>query len=174
MIRLGEGLTITPGTSVGIDRRDEVTENARQRLARDVQLRLRGRVDFGLEPRAAQRAQAIRVTSEGNRLVIDESDQAAVLGAAAGTLRESDPSAVANMDELFKQGSGVPRMSTGKDGKPRLVFRSIAARDLFEGQRQRETDSSVEQTVTDTLRTGIVDAYEGAFAEVERLHPGDE
>ena len=174
MTNFGDMIQIVPAEDVRIKYRDEVTELARERLARDVQQRLRGRVDFGVGVNAARRAQAIRVTAKGNRLVIDESDQGAVLGAAGDQVAETDPTLANNVDDLFEPSSGVPRMHTGADGKPRMVFRTITADQIFAGQEQKETDATVEQTVTETVRAGIVDAYDDALQQVARKHPEEQ
>ncbi|MFQ5351812.1 MAG: hypothetical protein ACE5D3_01925 [Candidatus Binatia bacterium] len=163
-MRFEDFIEIVPGPSVGIDRHGEVTDLARERLARSVQMRLRGSVDFGVDRRAAQRAQAIRVAAEGERLVIREEDQAAVLGAAAGSASNShEPETI---DDLFEPSSGVPKLSNGS-----LLFRTVSAKSMFGVQRQKQMDDGVERTVTDTLRAGIVDAFEESFDEVARRHP---
>jgi len=49
----------------------------------------------------------------------------------------------------------------------------VAAEDLFNIQKQNEQNRMVEETVTETLRMGIVDAFEDAATEVDRRHPED-
>jgi len=171
VIGFGDMIQIVPSEDARITRRDEVNELARERLAEDVQLRLRGRVDHGLDVRSAHRAQAVRVTAEGNRLVIDRADQGAVLGAAGDQVEETDQTMASSVDELFEPSSGVPKMQRDATGKERLVFRTISAKEVFAQQKQEQADSTVEQTVTDTVRTGIVHAYEGACKTLARQHP---
>jgi hypothetical protein len=54
-----------------------------------------------------------------------------------------------------------------------MVFRTIDASKMFGQQEQDEQDRVVEQTVTETVRAGIVDSYEEATHLVEQRYPED-
>jgi len=168
-MKIGDFISIEPAPSAALSNPDEVDVSAREDLARRVQLSLRGKIDTGLQAPSRQ----VRVAAEGNRLVIDEEDPAGVLAAAGEQVREEDQSTVHSVDELFELGSGVPSTRQADDGSIQLVFRTISLDDIFGEHRQEQQDLAVEQTVTETLRTSIVDAYEEAAATVERRHPGD-
>ena len=161
-----------PASVAGIDSANEVDALARENLARRTQEALRSRIDPGISLRDARRAQAVRVRSEGDRLVIDQDDQADVLDAASGmTKEEPDDTVASTVEQLFETSSGVPKAVVGSDGQERLAFRSISIESLFGAQRQTTQDQAIEQSVTENLRTNIVDAYEDAVSEVGRRHP---
>jgi len=157
----------------GPSRLSEVDEDAKNRLAEMVQQRLRGKIDPGIDLKSAKRSQGVRVTAKGSRLVIDEKDQAAVLRGGMQPQRDISESRAGGMADLFTMSSGVPQAVRNPDGTTTLAFRSVAAEDLFNIQKQNEQNRMVEETVTETLRMGIVDAFEDAATEVDRRHPED-
>lgn len=157
--------------SPALEHSDEVNTQARETLARDLQTRLRGRIDPGISSKAALRAQAIRVQAEGDRLVIDQEDQGAVLAASSDMADTGDGQEATSIEDLFKLNSGVPDAVQGPDGETRLIFRTITLESLLGTQRANERDLLVEQTTTETLRAGIVGAIEEAVADAGRRHP---
>ncbi len=161
-----------PKDTAGVARLDEVDAEARTILAGNLQTRLRGRIDPGIDVAAALRAQAVRVTSEGDRMVIDSEDQGAVLAASSEMVAGELGDEAGSVEELFAPGSGVPSAAQGADGETKLTFRTISLAALFGEQKQQEQDRVVEQTTTDVLRNGVVDAYDQATATVNRRHPG--
>jgi len=170
-MKVGDIVSVEPAPVPGIKRIDEVERSVRESLAKEVQRRLRGQVDFGLELNDAQRAQAIRVRARGNRLVIDEASSARVM---RDQQQGTDPTASDNINQLFEPSRGIPRMDVSRDGRPRLVFRSVQASRMFEEQNKKIRDDRVASTVTDAVREGIVDAYETALSDVNRRHPEDQ
>lgn len=171
MSGFNDWIYFAPKPQASVDRWDEVDAAAREKLARDLQTRLRGRLDPGIGAAAAQRAQAVRVQSEGDRLVIDQADQGDVLGASSEMVAAVGEE-VKSVDQLFELGSGVPSAVQGPGGETKMVFRTVSLETLFGEQKQDEQDLVVEQTTTDVLRGGIVDAYEEAMNDVARRHPG--
>lgn len=169
-VGFNDWIRIDPAQMTALDRFDEVDAIARENLAKELQTRLRTTIDPGISLRAAQRAQAVRVASEGNRLVIDSEDQAEVLGASSETVEEpSDPNIVTNVDQLFELSSGVPSIVDGK-----LVYRMISPSALLGKQQQEnERDRIIEQTTTETLRINIADAFDDATRDVRNRNPGD-
>lgn len=169
----GDLIYITPAP-MAIDRRQaEVEELAKIELAGDIQTRLRGRIDPGIDLMSARRAQSVRVAARGGSIVIDENDQAAVLRGGARPQQPRVRPQAEGIEDLFTASSGVPAATRGPDGSTRLVFRTISAGALFGQQRQVEQDGMVEATVTEALHAGIVDAFENATSEVERRYPED-
>lgn len=165
-------IRITPAPMALDARLDEIDNEAKSSLARDIQTRLRGRIDPGIDLSSARRAQTVRVTAKGGSLVIDEQDQGSVL---RGGMPQRDISKVSasGIADLFTMSSGVPEVERDPDGSNRLVFRTISADRLFAEQEQGEQNRVVQETVTETLRMGIVDSYETAVSEVERRYPED-
>ena len=155
----------------GGEKSDEVESFAQSKLAKDVQTRLRNQADPGIDLKSARRAQAIRARAEGGQIIIDEEDQAEIIhGKKEQEESDSEPPA-SNLDDLFRPGSGVPEAVNQPDGTTKLVFRSIRAEDLFSQQIKGRRSEMVEQTVSNTLRTGTVEAIEEGFREMERLYP---
>jgi hypothetical protein len=161
----------SPKGSPALEHSREVDAQARETLARDLQTRLRGRIDPGISAAAAVRAQAIRVQSEGDRLVIDQEDQGAVLAASAGMVAGDNGQEASSIEQLFELSSGIPSAVQEQDGGTRLIFRTITLESLLGDQRVNERDLLVEQTTTETLRSGIVGAIEEAVTDVARRHP---
>lgn len=162
-------IKVDPAPLSALDRFDEVDAAARERLAKDLQTRLRSTIDPGVNLKSAMRAQAVRVASEGDRLVIDSHDQAEVLGASADMVDDDqDDNEVTNVEQLFELGSGVPTVVDGK-----LTYRTISPEALFGNLKSADTSRVVEQTTTETLRMGIADAFDEASRDVSNRNPGD-
>lgn len=160
-------------TSAAFDRSDEVDTIARDRLAGEMQRNIRTRVDPGISRKSATVAEAIKVKPEGNRFVIYSESQAEVLAAASGQVSGRRADAAGGVEDLFKPSSGVPTAETRPDGSTGLVFKTIELSKLFQEQKEQEQQQMIEQAVTGTLRTGIVNAYEEAFREVAQRHPDE-
>lgn len=158
------------GTSP-LEHAEEVNNHARQTLARDLQTRLRGRIDPGVGLEGALRAQAVRVSADGDRLVIDQEDQAGVLAASSGMVAGDNGEEASSVEQLFELSSGVPSATQDASGETKMVFRTITLDALLGSQRQNDQDLMVEQTTTEALRSGIVGAFEDASEEVARRHP---
>jgi hypothetical protein len=154
----------------GADKDEEVDSIVHKRLAQNVQTRLRAQADPGIDLRSARRAQAIRARADGSDIVVDEDDQAKVI-AGAQEPEEDTESQATNLDDLFKPGSGVPEAVSRPDGSTQLVFRSIKEAGLFRQTIRGNQNDAVERTISDTLRSGTVDAFEEAFDEMSRLYP---
>lgn len=159
---------------MALDQRlEEIDTEAKTTLAAEIQNRVRGRVDPGIDLKSAQKAQKIRVREAGGSIVIDEEDQDAVLRGGLAPQRDISEARAGGMADLFTMSSGVPEASRAPDGSNRLVFRSVASEDLFAHQEQDEQNRVIEETVTETIRMGIVEAVEKATSEVERRYPED-
>jgi hypothetical protein len=162
-------ITFEPGDKA-LGRDEEVEQIAQGHLAKEVQQRLRNQSDPGIDLKSARRAQAIRVRAEGGQIVVDEDDQGKVLSVGGEPEKEESTQSAANLDDLFRPGSGVPEAVTRPDGSIQLVFRSIKASDLFNQQIEGRRDEMVERAISDVLRTGTVDAIEEAQDEIGRLY----
>ena len=112
----------------------------------------------------------MRVKSEGDRFVIHAESHADVLRATSkqvtGDRQEAD-----GVERLFEQSSGVPTIEKGADGSSKAVFNSIGLNKLFQEQKEAEQQHMIKQAVTETLRTGIVNAYQESMADIDREHP---
>ena len=151
----------------------EIDKEAKEKLASEIQARVRGRVDPGIDLKDARRAQRIRVVENGGSIVIDEHDQDAVLRGGMAPQQDISQASAGGVASLFTMGTGVPEVDRAPDGTRRLAFRTVNESELFAAQEQKEQDRSVQETVTETLRMGIVDAVEDAVATVERRYPED-
>jgi len=155
------------------DNRDEQVDAAAQAsLAGLIQQRLRVQIDPGIDISSARRAQAIRASYEDGQIVINEDDQAKLFnGQREESADDSQPPA-ANLDDLFRPGSGVPESISNPDGSSTLVFRSITAANLFNEQNENSRTETVQRAISDVLRFNTVDAIEGAQREADRLRSG--
>jgi len=150
---------------------EEVEGLVQERLAKQIQSRLRNQVDPGIDLKSARRAQSIRAQANGGTIVIDEDDQGKVLtGGQEQDNSESEPPAT-NLDDLFRPGSGVPEAVSRPDGSTQLVFRSIKASDLFNEQIAGRKTEMVEMTISDVFRNRTTEAFDEAFGEAARRHP---
>ena len=153
-----------PAPMAALENEGEVSELAMGTLAKEVQQRLRSTLDPGIGLQSAIRAQSVRVAAEGDQLVIDQEDQAEVLGGAPKEAEDEGADLeVTNMEQLFEMGSGVPRVINGK-----LTYRTVSTDVMFGDQKRQEQERVVEQTTVDVMRTGLVDAFEDAIQTVSR------
>lgn len=171
MSGFNDWIFFSPKGTSPLEHTAEVNDHARQTLARDLQTRLRGRIDPGIGIQGALRAQAVRVSADGDRLVIDQEDQGAVLAASSGMVDNDNGQEATSVEQLFEQGAGIPAATQDASGETKLVFRTITLESLLGNQRQNDQDLMVEQTTTEALRSGIVGAFEDASNEVSRRHP---
>lgn len=150
------------------DHADEWAQLAHEKLAQRLQTSLRSRVDPGINAEDANRAQAVRVKAEGNRLVISEESQGKVLQAAAATVAPARPGA--SLDDLFTSSLGPPEIIDIDGGGQGVAFRVLKEDQVF-NTVQADRDDAVERVMTDTLRAGIVEAYEEAAGEIAGRYP---
>lgn len=155
---------IEPAPMNGVDRFEDVDAEAKRTLASAIEQRIKTRVDPGVDLNAAQRAQSITARQEDGQIVIDEDDRAGVL---RGSPSVSKPSSRTDLDDLFQMSSGVPTVGQDAAGNRKLIFRAVDESKLF-NLGTSEQDETVEVAVTDALRMGIVDAFEGAVTTVNR------
>lgn len=159
---------------MALDQRStEIDQEAKTTLANQIQSRVRGRVDPGIDLKSARRAQKIRVQAKDGSIVIDEEDQSAVLSGGTAPQRDISETRAGGIADLFSMSSGVPEVTRAPDGSNRMVFREIAAEQLFAQQGQDEQNRVVEETVTETVRMGIVGAFDDATKKVEQRYPED-
>lgn len=171
---LGNWVNFNLKTGGAFERLDEVEKIARDKIAIGMERNLRTRVDPGISMKSANVAETIRVKTDDNRFVIYSESHAAVLAATSKQMGvgTSDNQAT-GIEDLFEQSSGVPTAKTRPDGSVGLVFKTISLDNLFREQRENERDQMVEHSVTESMRNGIVDAYDEAFNEVNRRHPSE-
>jgi hypothetical protein len=148
---------VAPESHPLTERSEQVEADVAGRLASALETRLRGRIDQGVQHGAA-RAQAVRVATDGNRLVIDESDDHGVGGAKG---------APSTIEDLFHTSTAAPVAL--EDG--RVAMRSIDEAHLFGGQDAN--DELVDRVAQEVLREELVDAVEDAVRKVALAHPGD-
>ena len=144
-------------------RADEVEREVNSELAGSLETRLRGRIDHGVELRAAERAQAIRVAAEGNRLVIDEGEDHGVTPAPARSSGQNRT----KLDDLFHTSMAVPEVLD--DGS--VAFRVIGEDDLL-GAQERQ-DETVDHAAQEVLNERLVEIFERAVKKVDLEHPAD-
>lgn len=154
-------------TSASFDRLEEVEKLTREKLATSIQRNIRTRVDPGIDRKSGVAAEAVKVKSDGNRFIIYAESHAEVLG----VMSKKDTTESQGVEDLFKTGSGVPDVQTRADGTTSLTFKKISLNNLFSEQKRSEQRHMNEQSVTETVRSGIVNAYEESFAEVDRRNP---
>lgn len=168
-----DSIYIDPAPMALDQRSEEIDQEAKSSLANQIQSRVRGRVDPGIDLKSARRAQKIRVKENDGNIIIDEEDQSSVLNGGAAPQRDISETRAGGIADLFSMSSGVPEIARAPDGSNRMVFREIAAEQLFAQQGQDEQDRVVEETVTETVRMGIVSAFDDATKKVEQRYPED-
>lgn len=155
---------------------EEVESALKSKLASKVQERLRSRISPGLNADEAVRAGSIRAQASAGGIVIDEDDQAKLLAQATGQVaekrgsKELAPSEAMDVNDLFRQSDGVPKIVQRGDGSKTVAFRTIDVNRLF-GEQIDMRDQQVQKVVTDTLQGGIVDSFEESIEEIERTYP---
>ena len=158
-------------TSAAFDKTDEVQGLIDKDLAQQIERNVRTRVDPGINKKAATVAEAVKVKSEDGRFVIYAESQGDVLRASSKQVSKPKSSIDAgSVEDLFSQSSGVPESEDGPDGT-KLVFKRISVEKLLGEQSNNAQRHMTEQAVTETVRNGIVGAYDKAFAEIDRRHP---
>lgn len=162
-------------SSTVFSRNDEVEEFARGRLAEQVERNIRTQIDPGIDRKSGVAAGQVKVRAEDDRLVIYSDNPADVLRSSSKQVKGgANPNEASGVEELFKQSSGVPSVHTRPDGSTGLSFKQISVDNLFQEQRAQQQNERIEQSVTETVRSGIVGAYEDAWAEIARRHPEDQ
>ncbi len=139
-------------------RAEEVEREVMTTMAETVETRLRGRIDRGVDVRSGVRPSVVRVAAEGNRLVIDESEDHGVSG---GRRRAH------TLDDLFHTSTAVPIVL--EDG--RVAMRVLGEDALFGAQAGQ--DDLVDHTAQEVVREQLVEAFERAVRKVALEHPGD-
>jgi hypothetical protein len=139
-------------------RTEEVEREVMSTLGEALETRLRGRVNHGVDLRSGARAQAIRVSGEGNRLVIDEAADHGIAGA------RGKPT---TLEDLFHTSMAAPTVL--EDG--RVALRTLDEGDLFGAQAWQ--DELVDHTAQEVVHEQLVDAFERAVKKVALEHPGD-
>jgi hypothetical protein len=168
---LNSWIGINLRSSAAFDKSEEVQGLIDKNLAQQIERNIRTRVDPGINKKAAIVAEGVKVKSEDGQFVIYSESQGDVLRAASKQFAESSGGIDAgSMEDLFSQSSGVPEAEDGPDGT-KLVFKRISVEKLLGEQRENAQKHMTEQAVTETVRNGIVDAYDQAFAEIDRRHP---
>lgn len=155
-----------PVPSSPLDNIDEIETEARSRLAVRLQTKLRNVIDPGVDLKAATRAQAVKVVSDGDRFAIQHEDQAGVVNPQVAA-EDDDPNEVGNLEQLFELSSGVPTVKA--DG--RLVYRTISPDVLFGEQRRAIRTQQVEQAIAGSLGNDLVDVYDEAIHDVAQRTP---
>jgi hypothetical protein len=161
-VGFNDWIQFEPAQMAALDNEGEVEQVAMDTLAKELQMRLRTTIDPGINLRSAVRAQSIRVSAEGDRLVIDQEDQADILGDASEEKAGGDND-VTNVEQLFEMGSGVPTIVNG-----RLTYRTVTAEALFGDQKKLDQERVVEQAAADVIRNRTVDAFDEAMGTVAR------
>ena len=168
---LNSWIGINLRSSAAFDKSEEVQGLIDKNLAQQIERNIRTRIDPGIDKKSATVAEAVKVKSEDGRFVIYSESQGDVLRAASKQVSEPKSSIDAvSIEDLFSQSSGVPETEEGPSGT-KLVFKRISISKLFGEQRENAQKHMTEQAVTETVRNGIVDAYDQAFAEIDRRHP---
>lgn len=161
-------LNIEPVSSSVFEHMDEIESEARSRLATRMQTSLRSVVDPGVNLRDAVRAQTIKVIPEGERFAVRREDQGNVLDGGGVPEPEEDPNEIANVDQLFELGSGVPTAKANGS----LVYRTVSPEVLFGEQRRAHREQIIEQAVANSLTGDLIESYDEAFNDVRQRIPG--
>lgn len=168
MTGFNDWIMVEPTSMSSEDRPAEVEELVRQKLATRIGPQLRTRIDPGVNIPGSDRAQKVRVRSEEGRIVIDEQDQAAVLGGTAHASQKNAPSP--GVEGLFQMSDGIPSFVEKGDGSVVPVYRTISPRELF-NTKDSDRDDVVEGVVGNTIQNNFVEVLEESIDEVNRQNP---
>jgi len=156
-VGFNDWINITPASMASDARMVEVDKAAKNELAEQIQTKVRNQINPGIDIRSAKKVHSVRASEEGGRIVITDKP---------GPMDAPKDSGPGGIEDLFSMGSGIPQVRQGK-----MEFRTIQDDQLWTRQSQDEQDQSVRQTVTDTVRMGIVDAHTKAVKDVENRYP---
>lgn len=107
---------------------DDIINHALDNIAKDVQSRVRSRIDTGLDVSSSMRAQSVMVRNNAGQLVIKTNER------SAGPTESST-------SDLFRASSATPTMERGQ-----LIFRRIR-----EEQVARQNVAAVESSVKESM-----------------------
>lgn len=128
---------------------EDVIQIAMDNIAKDVQNKVRSRIDTGINTKAAIRARTITVRNESGQLIIK-------------TNPEKDTSANnASVDDLFHSSTKPPTVRGGK-----LIFRK-----LEEEQLQRRNVEIVRHSIMESMSLNFSDHLQRAVRQVKSENP---
>jgi hypothetical protein len=128
---------------------EDVVQIAMDNIAKDVQNKVRSRIDTGINAKAAIRARTITVRNEAGQLVIKTNTE-------KGTSTDNE-----SVDDLFYPSTKPP---TTKGGK--LIFRK-----LEEDQLQRRNVEIVRNSVMESMSLNFSDHLQRAVRKVKSENP---
>lgn len=156
-----------PAPVAAFDHVAEFDALAHERLARDIERRVKTTLDPGIDPKRSAEISRLKVKTEGRTFVINTDDSNEALAFAESPLKSRpEQNEAHSVEELFSMSSGVPEVKNG-----RLVYKTIKLESLMGTQQQFEQDQQAKHAIEDTLRENLPNAYEEAFAEIDRRHP---
>lgn len=129
---------------------EEIMQYAMDNVARDMQYRLRARLDTGVDLKAATVARTVTVRNEMGELIIKAADDK--------TTRENT-----TIDDLFKVTQTTPSIEAN-----RLIFKRIQEEQVS-SRNTAAVKRSVEETVTLNFKTHIEDGIKKVISENPKL-----
>ena len=167
MTSFADWINIEPVPMSAFDHVQELEDLARARLASSIERRVKTTLDPGVDPKKAAELSTLKVTSEGKDFVIKTDDSMEALNFGEASVKEAPPPVNArSIDDLFTLSSGVPEVVDGK-----LVYKTVSMDTLFGSQTKSIQEGQVQHIVKDVIQSELPDAYDEAFAEIERRHP---
>jgi len=167
-------INVSVASSPSISEYKDVERLVDEKLATALERDLRLSFDPGIDRSAAAAAEGLRVKAEDGGFVIHAKSSNDVLRATSKQMSAGGRSAVAagGVDDLFSQSSGVPEAQNNPDGTTKLVYKTISTADLFREQKVAYRNFAAKQTIIESFRMNLGNAYNEAMDEVDRKNPG--
>jgi hypothetical protein len=142
---LGPFLTIEPKANAW-DHSGDITSYVLDNIARDVQSRLKSRLDTGADLHAATRARTVTVRNDSGRLVIKAEET-------------NDDRENTTIDDLFRATSPTPYIENNK-----LIFRQLKQQEVNR-KNLNAVKNSLEEAVKLNLNRHVEDGIRKVVAE---------
>ena len=144
---LGPFFDVVERPSPWTENSEEIISYALDNIAKDVQSRVRSRLDVGIDYSSAMRASGIVTRHESGQLIIKHEASSG----AEDTV----------VEDLFSTSMDPPTMSAGK-----LLFRTIHEKEL-----QRKNQDVIQRSVEDAMGLKFVQHLEDGIRIVKAKHP---
>jgi len=156
--------------STAFDNYEDVLQRVNDKIGKNIERDLNTQADPGLNRAPGA---AVKVKTEGNRFVITSDNASEILGATSKMAQHDKSEGVdaVSVESLFEASTGVPEIRSRSDGRSDLVFRRIELENIFREQSEKASVESMKNTVTNTVRNRLGDAFEEALKEVEDENP---
>lgn len=145
---LGPFVEIAPKSSAIDSSLRDVLDHAYKQVANDVGLKIKSRLDTGVDLNAAIRAASTKVEYESGRIIIRSGE-------------ESEEGEETKISDLFQSNMEPPTADRGK-----LIFKQIQAKEL-----ERRNEETVRDAIKESMTLKFSEYFSESVKTVQSLHP---